>query len=187
MYVYFKNYCFFCWIGMRRHYQSLYQSQIFQEKGFEPSKGGIILAVGKKIYVHHYPVVSGALSPPSSGYSFTGGLNPYGMPSCTPTRISFFHFSTFTLAGIRSEVKKMDMPAPKKKEVLKAIDEATRYDVPKIMRSPSANKTRRWRFKYSLYLSGYAKQGKLIWGEDYALSSTFEKNKLFNSSSLPIK
>lgn len=145
------------------------QGDIFRDKGFEPNQWGVILTVKarqtRKVYVHHYPATEGALRPPL--YYLSGISNPYGMPSCTPTRISFFHFSTFTLAGIQTEVEKMDMPKLKKAKALKAISIAMSGDVPKVMKNPDRQDVADWRKKYLTYLLRYSLKGKVIWGKDY--------------------
>lgn len=159
---------------------------ILNEKGVEPDEHGIILTVNKRVYIHHYPNTKRALSPPMYYLSDPG--NPYGMPSCTPSRISFFHFETFNLVGIKETVEKMDIPAPKKKRALEAISKAMSETIPKEMKNPSHSRTMNWKFKVKLRLGGHIKRKVAVWAEDYFLLQPFEKEKPLNSrNSFPIK
>ena len=119
-------------------------ANIFGEKGFEPDGNGVILTVGGKVYLHHYPCTQGSRSVPTY---YPSGPNPYGISNCSPTRISFFHFETFSLLDVREKVLRMRIPVKKKIEAIKAIDRAMSLDPPNVMTSPTfKNKksTRKW-------------------------------------------
>ena len=91
------------------------EASTYASKGFEPDKDGVILTVDNKIYIHHYPCTDGSLSVPTFYYH---GPNPYAMPTCTPSRISFYHFETFTLSEMRTKISRMHIPYKKKVEAV---------------------------------------------------------------------
>jgi hypothetical protein len=144
--------------------------RIYVEKGFEPDGYGIILNIENSVYVHHYPATDRSLSCPLFYY---GGPNPFGpTPVCTPSRISFFHFETFTLAGIKESVTSMDIPKEKKKKALASIDKALSGEIPEVMTNPklttrSANQ--KWEMWVDISLGKEFKKGTMIWGKDLHL------------------
>ena len=149
-------------------------ANIFREKGFEPNGDGVILTVEGKVYLHHYPCTQGSRSVPTYYYN---GPNPYGISNCSPTRISFFHFETFSLLGMRDRVSRMNIPVKKKVEAIKAINRAMSLNPPNVMTSPTyKNKghTKKWQRWCEVYVGRRFEIGQVVWGKD--LESLKKKN-----------
>jgi hypothetical protein len=160
------------------------EGHIYAEKGFEPDEHGIILNVNNMVYVHHYPVMDRSLSCPLYYY---GGPNPFvSTGSCTPSRISFFHFETFTLAGVRESVTKMSIPTKKKKKALDSIDKALSGEIPKVMTNPkliSHSSTKKWEMWVEIYLGREFKKKTMVWGKSlHSLKEYDLKNRSLSFS-----
>jgi len=154
------------------------EANIYAEKGFEPNADGVILAVMDKLYFHHYPPSKGSLVNPSFYYH---GPNPYGISSCTPSRISFFHFETFTLAGMKEDISRMNIPVEKKAEAIKGIQKAMAENPPKKMTNPkriSKYYSREWQNQVLLRTSRHHKKGRIIYGQDYKLLKSLKEDDL---------
>lgn len=152
------------------------EAVIYRGKGFEPDKDGVILTVNRKIYFHHYPCNKGSLRTP---FFYYDGPNPYNMPRCTPSRISFFHFQSFSLLDMRKDIIKMNIPYKKKVEAVKAIDWAMMGNPPNKMRNPSEKATKDWGSWVERNLARRFEIGQAIWGKDL---ESFKKNNLMNKS-----
>ena len=153
---------------------------IFDKKGFEPDGNGVILTVGGKVYLHHYPCTQGSRSVPTY---YPSGPNPYGISNCSPTRISFFHFETFSLLGVREKVLRMRIPVKKRIEAIKAIDRAMSLDPPNVMTSPTfKNKksTQKWQSWCEIYVGRRFEIGQVVWGKDLKPLKPFKKHNLFH-------
>ena len=69
--------------------------KVFSDRWYGPNTKGIsIETMDKKIYIHDYPPTHYA--PPL----YTVEYNPYGIPNCSPTRISYMHFKNSTLKSL---------------------------------------------------------------------------------------
>ena len=159
------------------------QADIYTKKGFEPNADGVILIVMDKLYFHHYPPTKGSLATPPR--YFYHGLNPYGISSCVPSRISFFHFETFALVGIREKISYMNIPAKKKAEAIKGIDKAMSENPPKEMTNPkniSKYYSKEWEDEVLLRTGFHHKRGRILYGQDYELLKSFKKKNLMNKS-----
>ena len=160
------------------------RADIYKEKGFEPDKDGVILSWNNKIYIHHYPVMDNSLSVP---YFYYHGPSPYGMSSCVPSRISFFHFQSFTLVNMKEKISKMNIPKEKKEGAIKGIDKAMSDLPPKAMSNPKLinNKnTREWKARVMTYIGRHFPRGHAVWGEDLKF---LKKNDLMNKSRVATK
>ena len=163
---------------------TFFKADIYNEKGFEPDKNGVILSFGKKVYVHHYPSTRKSLAPP---YFQNLGPNPYGMSTCVPSRISFFHFETFALAGMKEDIHKMSIPHEKKLGAIKAIEEAMSLAPPKAMTLPTLNNKRiseQWQTYAEIWLAYHFKKGNAVWGKKL---ETLKKYDLMDKSKILTK
>ena len=150
---------------------------IFDKKGFEPDKYGVILTVKNKIYLHHYPVTDRSLSVPTF---YSSGSNPYGISQCSPTRVSFFHFETFSLLNMREKVLRMNIPVKKKVEAIRGINRAMTFAPPEVMTSPAyknKKQTRQWQRWAETYVALHIEKGEVAWGKDL---ESLKKNNLVN-------
>ena len=105
---------------------TLIKGNIFLAKGFEPDARGVILTVDNKLYLHHYPYLRNRSCAPPNFYPYYSGSNPtlplsnhsitfrgYSTTvKCTPSRISFFNFETFTLINIKEKITYSNIPLP---------------------------------------------------------------------------
>jgi hypothetical protein len=139
------------------------EAAIFQGKGFEPDKNGVILTVNRKIYFHHYPLTKRSLGVP---FLYYDGPNPYGMPSCTPSRISFFHFQSFSLLDMKRDIIRMNIPHKKKVEAVRAINIAMMGNPPNRMRYSDAKTVNRWQRWVETFQANSFRRGVAIWGKD---------------------
>lgn len=152
-------------------------ANIFGGKGFEPDGDGVILTVGGKIYLHHYPCTQNSRSVPTYYYN---GPNPYGISNCSPTRISFFHFETFSLLDVREKVLRMRIPVKKKIEAIKGIDRAMSLNPPNVMTSSTFKNeasTRKWQSWCEIYVGRRFEIGQVVWGKDL---KPLKKHNLFH-------
>lgn len=156
---------------------------IFNKEGFEPDKNGVILTVKNKIYLHHYPCTDRSLSVPDYYYD---GPNPYGISSCCPTRVSFFHFETFTLSNMRSSISRMNIPAKKKAEAIKGIDRAMSLTPPKAMTDHvNVKSTKMWQRSCEGRVARRFEIGQVVWGKD--LKPLKKYNALYGGKTLTVK
>ena len=65
---------------------------------------GVHLETDKGLYVHHYPYTRSMSEPYVPPPSLVSAMNPYGLPNCIPTRISFLQFSRKTLSNIHGDL-----------------------------------------------------------------------------------
>ena len=158
------------------------EAKIFQGKGFEPDKDGVILTVNRKIYFHHYPCKQGSLRTP---FFYYDGPNPYNMPRCTPSRISFFHFQSFSLLDMKKDIIKMNIPYKKKVEAVRAINWAMMGNPPTKMRNPSEKATKNWESWVRRNMARRFEIGQAIWGKD--LESLKEYNLMNKGRALTKK
>ena len=152
-------------------------ADIYRAKGFEPDKNGVILTVNRKIYVHHFPRTGKNLAP---SYFYTHSPNPYDMARCTPSRLSFFNFQSYTLVEMRENIVKMNIPLEKKVEAVKAIDLAMFGNLPEKLTKPSLTgklAVDMWQSACERRFVYYFKKGIAVWGKDL---KPFEKNNLLN-------
>ena len=79
--------------------------KVFSDQFYRPNNKGISIQVDGKIYVHHYPTreYTRTYAPPYLDIEY----NPYGIPTCSPTRISFMHFKNSTLKSLYNSYSKM--------------------------------------------------------------------------------
>jgi hypothetical protein len=140
------------------------EGKIFMAKGFEPNAKGVILTVNNKIYIHHYPYKRGASCAPPIYYPYKSDPNPYGISQCTPTRISFFNFETFSLMDVKEKIAYSRIPYAKKLEAVKMINYAGANDKPKYM-TPSSLKTRKWESNVRIWGHFYIEKGVAVWGK----------------------
>jgi hypothetical protein len=160
-------------------------ADFFDKKGFEPDKDGVILTVKNKIYLHHYPVTDRSLSVPTFYFS---GKNPYGISQCSPTRISFFHFETFSLLNMREKVLRMNIPVKKKVEAIRGIDRAMTFTPPEVMTSlayKNKKQTKQWQRWAETYVAFRIAKGEVVWGKD--LASLKKYNLLHRRKTLSVK
>ncbi|SVC65690.1 uncharacterized protein METZ01_LOCUS318544, partial [marine metagenome] len=61
-----------------------------------PNANGVVLKVDDAVYFHDYPSGSESLAPPLN----QSDSNPFSLPSCAPSRISFHHFTPGTLRNL---------------------------------------------------------------------------------------
>tara|TARA_Y100000004_G_C8951998_1_gene428964 strand:- start:2810 stop:3370 length:561 start_codon:yes stop_codon:yes gene_type:complete len=147
-------------------YGSVYADTLHQ-----PNKDGItILTQDDRIYLHHYPS-HGTYAPPV-GYA---AKNPYGVPNCVPTRISFIHFENKTLARLHNAYSKVN--SPEAKSISKAIVSAYHKKGPEWPREvPSKEKTETYQrivdnhlgllLKHQSKIKRNASMKKIAWGKD---------------------
>lgn len=110
---------------------------------FDAKPEGVVLLVGGKVYIHHYPVHADAFAPPGkNAYD-----NPFYFPSCAPTRISFFHFSRKTQDELMARYNKAG--TPRAKAISEKIEQE-KYLTPKDLDLvPTAEKSYIWLLKVS--------------------------------------
>ena len=150
-------------------------ADIYRAKGFEPDKKGVILTVNKKIYIHHFPRTGKNLAP---SYYYMHSPNPYNMAKCTPSRLSFFNFQSYTLVEMREDIIKMSIPLKKKVEAVKAIDLAMMGNFPaKLTKHTSEHAVEMWQTSCKIQFAYQFKRGIAVWGKDL---KPFEKNNLMN-------
>jgi hypothetical protein len=65
---------------------------------------GVHLITKKGLYMHHYPYSRSMSEPYVPRPSYVPAINPYGLPTCLPTRISFLQFSRKTLSNIHGDL-----------------------------------------------------------------------------------
>jgi hypothetical protein len=140
------------------------EGEIFVGKGFEPDAKGVILTVNNKVYIHHYPYKRGASCAPPIYYPYKSGLNPYGISQCTPTRISFFNFETFSLIDVKESIARSRIPHAKKLEAVRMINHVGVSNKPKYM-IPSSLKTRKWESNVRIWGNFHIKKGVAVWGK----------------------
>jgi len=154
-------------------------ASMFKGKGFEPDKNGVILTVDNKIYVHHFPRTGRNLAP--SKYYLAHCPNPYNMPNCVPTRLSFFNFESFTLLKMRENIIKMPIPYNKKLEAVRAIDVAMTNNPPKLLTAEylTTNRViRKWENTCLIRFAYAFEKGVAVWGKD--LESLKENDSVNN-------
>tara|TARA_B100000959_G_C14982523_1_gene624154 strand:- start:1052 stop:1621 length:570 start_codon:yes stop_codon:yes gene_type:complete len=139
--------------------------KIFEAKGFEANAKGVILTIDGKVYIHHYPYKKGLSCAPPIYYPYIKDPNPYGISKCTPTRISFFNFETYSLMDVKERITRSRIPYAKKLESVRMINYVGINDKPKYM-TPSREKTRRWESNVKIWSGSRIKQGMAVWGED---------------------
>jgi hypothetical protein len=168
------------------------KGDIFLKKGFEPDAKGIILTTNNKLYLHHYPYVEGRSCAPPVFYPYYSGSNPtlplgdnsitfrgYSTTvKCTPSRISFFNFETFTLVGIKEKITYSNIPVVKKVEAIKMINYAMSNSKPNYMK-PSRAKTDKWNRHVKIYANWHIKNGNVAWGENLSFKNVNTINRRF--------
>ena len=172
------------------------EGEIFWGKDYEPNQKGVILSVNKKLYLHHYPYVKESSCAPPMYYPYYAGKNPplplldrarknslHGYSTtikCTPSRLSFFNFESFTLSDIRKEILYSKMSIMNKANTIKMIDYVMNNNKPNYM-TPSFEKTRTWKSHVRIYGNWHFTKGTAIWGESLARNS-LKNLKLINKS-----
>ena len=162
------------------------EGEIFWRKNYEPDSKGIILSVNKKLYFHHYPYVKGSSCAPPIYYPYYAGKNPllplsdrvhknsfHGYSTtvkCSPSRLSFFNFETYTLNDIKEKVTRSKMTVTDKVNTIKMINHAMNHDKPNYMIS-SSGKTRKWERHMRIYGNWHFTKGTAIWGKDLVRDS----------------
>ena len=153
------------------------KADMYRAKGFEPNGKGVILTVNKKIYVHHFPRTGKNLAP---SYFYMHSPNPYNMAKCTPSRLSFFNFQSYTLVEMREDIIKMKIPLKKKVEAVKAIDSAMMGNFPAKLTKPSSTSqyaVNMWQTSCERMFAYEFKKGIAVWGKKL---KPFKKNDLVN-------
>ena len=153
------------------------KADMYRVKGFEPNGKGVILTVNKKIYIHHFPRTGKNLAP---SYFYMHSPNPYNMAKCTPSRLSFFNFQSYTLVEMRGDIIKMNIPLKKKVEAVKAIDSAMMGNFPAKLTKPSLTSkyaVNMWQTSCEIRFAYFFEKGIAVWGKDL---KPFKKNNLVN-------
>ena len=84
--------------------------KVFSDRWYSPNPKGIsIQTMDKKIYIHHYPYsYKNAPTYYSPSLDTIAIQQPYGVPSCSPTRISFMHFKNSTLKSLYTSYSRIN-------------------------------------------------------------------------------
>ncbi len=127
---------------------------------FDAKPEGVVLLIQGKVYIHHYPFHKEAFAPPEHN-AFD---NPFHLPSCAPTRISYFHFAKNTQDDLVSKYKKVGTPAA---IAIAERIESDKYISPKELKlEPAENKSLHWRAKVLKEFHYSFDTKKAVWGNN---------------------
>lgn len=126
---------------------------------YDPRPDGIILMVDKKVYLHHYPFNKESPAPPD----YNVRDNPFYLPSCVPTRVSFFYLSQKTQDELAERYKKVG--TEKAIGIAYAIEKDKYKTMEDLKLLPSLEKTRKWEYKALLEFHFAIDTQKVIWGK----------------------
>ena len=123
-----------------------------------PNANGVVLKVDDAIYFHDYPSGSESLAPPID----QSDANPFGLPSCAPSRINFTHFTPRTLRGLSADFGRMPTStiASARSGINAALKTPIRFHTPATTRLTS-----RWQQTVEREMSGHFASGRAVWGK----------------------
>ena len=125
----------------------------------DPKPEGVILMVGEKVYLHHYPFNKEAPAPPD----YNSKDNPVSLPSCVPMRVSFFYLSQKTQDELSERYKKAG--TEKAIGIAYGIEKDKYKTVEDLKLVPSQEKTRNWQTKALIEFHFPIDTQKVIWGK----------------------
>ncbi len=123
-----------------------------------PNANGIVLKVDDAIYFHDYPSGSESLAPPIN----QSDVNPFGLPSCAPSRINFTHFTPRTLRDLSADFGHMRIPtiASARRGINSALNTS-----PGFFPSANTNLTTAWQQTVEREMNGHFASGRAVWGK----------------------
>ncbi len=130
-----------------------------------PTARGLILKVNDAIYFHDYPSAKGSLAPPVSESS----ANPDGLPSCSPARISFYHFVPETLRELSANMG--SMAGTTTPSIQRGINAALKTPVGFLTPS-STSLSMAWQMQVEQEMGAAFKSGKAVWGKQIRARAT---------------
>ena len=123
-----------------------------------PNASGVVLKVDDAVYFHDYPSGSESLAPPIN----ESDANPFSLPSCAPSRISFRHFTPGTLRDLNADFGHMRTPtiASARRGIKAMLKTPTRFHTPSSNRLTSA-----WQQTVEREMNGHFDSGRAVWGK----------------------
>ncbi len=130
-----------------------------------PTARGVVLKVGDGVYFHDYPSSSDSLAPPVH----ESDANPFGLPSCTPSRISFKHFKPFTLRALNDSFGRL--PRSSMADAQRGISAALQTP-DRFYAKSSVNLAALWQLSVEREMGTHFRSGRAIWGKHVRLKTT---------------
>ena len=125
-----------------------------------PNANGVVLKVDDAIYFHDYPSGSESLAPPIN----QSDANPFGLPSCAPSRINFTHFTPRTLRNLSADFGRM--PTSTIASARRGIDAALKTPIRFHQNQPATTSlTSKWQQMVEHEMSGHFDSGRAVWGK----------------------
>jgi hypothetical protein len=123
-----------------------------------PNSRGVVLKVDDAVYFHDYPSGPESLAPPIH----ESDANPFSLPSCAPSRISFRHFKPDTLRNLNADFGRMPTTTitDARRGINAALSTPTRFHQP-----ARTSLTSTWRRMVEHEMGGHFRNGQAVWGK----------------------
>ena len=124
-----------------------------------PNANGGVLKVADAIYFHDYPSGSESLAPPIN----QSDANPFGLPSCAPSRINFTHFTPRTLRDLGNAFGRAPSTMASAR---RGINAALKTPIRFHQHQPATTSlTSRWQQLVELEMGDHFATGRAVWGK----------------------